>query len=174
MTSSRILSSKYFDKLVVNRLDALAIRSDNISSINPSYLFSAVFNNATFDRNEAGGILTVTKNNTESIIEFSDRPFRQTENIDFQSFVSLFDTIGDNSFKEDPPNGVLVHYEEQRTYIIRLLNSNIDNATFSLELLPGETHNFNTISGRINLFVDGNKKTQSISWKDFIKSHPSQ
>ena len=143
----------------------------------PSYLFSAVFNNATFNRNETGGTLTITRDDTESIIQFSDRPFRQTENIDFDTFVSLFSnsvSSGDNSFEEDPPNGVLTHNEEQRTYIIRLLNSNIDSATFSFELLPGESHNLNTVSGRMNLFVDGSSSSSSssstititnISWK---------
>ena len=154
MTSSSLLPSKYFDKLQVNRLKANDIKSDNIYPERPSYLFSAVFNNATFDRNESGGILTITKNDIESIIQFSDRPFRQTQNIDFDIFISLFEVTGNNSFEEDPPNGVLTHSEEQRTYIIRLLNSENDKATFSLELLPGETHNLTTISGRMNLFVD--------------------
>ena len=155
MTSRSILPSKYFDKLQVNRLQAHDIKSDNIIPESPSYLFSAVFNNATFDRNGTGGTLTITKDNTESIIQFSDRPFRQTQNINFETFISLFDTTGNNSFEEDPPNGVLTHDEEQRTYVIRLLNNDNDKATFSLELLPGESHNLNTVSGRMNLFVDG-------------------
>ena len=158
MTSRSILPSKYFDKLQVNRLQAHDIKSDNIIPESPSYLFSAVFNNATFDRNGTGGTLTITKDNTESIIQFSDRPFRQTQNINFETFISLFDTSvtsGNNSFEEDAPNGVLTHDEEQRTYVIRLLNNDNDKATFSLELLPGESHNLNTVSGRMNLFVDG-------------------
>ena len=154
MTSSSLLPSKYFDKLQVNRLKANYIKSDNIYPERPSYLFSAVFNNATFDRNQSSGTLTITKNDTESIIQFSDRPFRQTQNIDFDIFISLFEVTGNNSFEEDPPNGVLTHSEEQRTYIIRLLNSENDKATFSLELLPGETHNLNSVQGRMNLFVD--------------------
>ena len=79
-----------------------------------SYLFSAVFNNAIFDRNNTGGTLTITKDSTESIIQFSDRPFRQTENINFDTFVSLFGNSvspGNDSFEEDPPNGVLTHDE---------------------------------------------------------------
>ena len=171
MSSSSLLPSKYFDKLQVNRLKANDIKSDNIYPIDPngpSYLFSAVFNNATFNKNETGGTLTVSKDNTESIIQFSDRPFRQTENIDFDTFVSLFGnsvSTGDNSFEEDPPNGVLIHDEEQRTYIIRLLNNSTDSATFSLELLPGESHNLNTVSGRMNLFVDNNRTEITINTK---------
>ena len=81
--------------------------------------------------------------------------------MEFQSFISLFEILGINSFEEDPPNEVLLHSEEQRTYIIRLLNSDTDSATFSLELLPGESHNLNTVSGRMSLFVDGDKKIVS-------------
>jgi hypothetical protein len=154
MASSSLLPSKYYDKLQVNRLQANEIKSDNISPMSPSYLFSGVFDNATFDRNEIGGTLSITKDDTESIIQFSDRPFRQTSNITFDEFVNLFGTPGNNSFEEDPPNGVLVHLEEQRTYIIRLLSSDSNTATFSLELLPGESHNLSAVLGKMNLFVD--------------------
>jgi hypothetical protein len=171
MASSSLLPSKYFDKLQVNRLKANDIKSDNIIPESPSYLFSAVFDNATFDKNETGGTLTITKENTESIIQFSDRPFRQTNNITFQEFVSLFDTTGNNSFEEDPPNGVLTHSEEQRTYVIRLLNSNIDSATFSLELLPGETHNLNTVSGRMNLFVDPGLTSADVYMSTYVPAN---
>uniref|UniRef100_A0A6C0LEK2 Uncharacterized protein n=1 Tax=viral metagenome TaxID=1070528 RepID=A0A6C0LEK2_9ZZZZ len=156
MASSSLLPSKYFDKLHVNRLKANEIKSDNISPESPSYLFSAVFNNALFERNQTGGTLTINKSDTEPIIQFSDRPFRQTSNIDFETFVSLYDTSGMNSFEEDPPNGVLTHSENQTTYIIRLSNINNEKtiATFNLELLPNETHNLSDVSGRMNLFVD--------------------
>ena len=136
------------------------------------YLFTAVFNNAIFDRNNTGGTLTITKDDTESIIQFSDRPFRQTENINFDTFVSLFDTRGNDSFEEDPPNGVLTHDEEQRTYIIRLLNSDTNSAIFSLELLQGETHNLNTLLGRMNLFVD-NDGDYEITLSPFKTIHKS-
>lgn len=61
-----------------------------------------------------------------------------------------------DSFEEDPPNGVLIHSEEQATYIIRLSSTNNKKttATFNLELLPDQTHNLNDVSGRMNLFVD--------------------
>ena len=157
MASSRILSSKAVNKLQVNRLDAQAIRSDNISGQTPSYLFSAVFNNGNFIRDSTGGTLTFTRSDGDSIIQFSDRPFRQTGNISFEEFVSLFgiSDSGSNTFAEDPPNAVLVHEEEQRTYIVRLASSDSNSATFHLELLPGESHNLGNVNGRMSLFVDG-------------------
>jgi hypothetical protein len=156
MASSRILSSKAVNKLSVNRLEAQAIRSDNISSQTPSYLFSAVFNNGNFTRNETGGTLTFTKSEVHSIIQFSDRPIRQTGTISFEQFVSLFGVLdsGSNTFAEDPPNAVLVHEEEQRTYIVRLASSDSNSVTFNLELLPGESHNLGDINGRMSFFVD--------------------
>ena len=159
MASSSLLPNKQFNKLKVNRLDAQQIKSDNILPDTPSYLFSAIFNNSTFERTNTGGKLTVTDTDTESIIQFSDRPFRQTSNISFGAFVSLFKvSTGDNTFNEDPPNGVLTHSEEQRTYKITLLDydlgRDLGSATFNLDLLPDETHNLNTVTGRMNLFVD--------------------
>ena len=96
-----------------------------------SYLFSLVFN-AKFERNETGGTLTFTKSDVVSIIKFSDRPFRQTNYISFIEFVSLFETSGNDSFNADPPNGVLINEEGQKTYIIRLESSDINSVTFNL------------------------------------------
>ena len=159
-SSNSLLDNRSFNKLVVNRLDAQKIFSDNISSLTPSYLFSAVFN-GNFSRNSTGGTLTFTKSDVDSIIQFSDRPFRQTNNITFEQFISLFSglNIGSNTFSEDPPNVVLVHEEEQRTYIIRLasLSKNLDSAIFNLELISGETHNESDINGRMSFFIDESK-----------------
>ena len=150
MASSSLLDSKLIDKLQVNRLDAQKIRSNNIASLTPSYLFSAVFN-GNFTRNLTGGTLTFNINDVDSIIQFSDRPFRQTQYIKFEQFVSIFTT---GTFVEDPPNCVLVNKEEQRTYIVKLASSDTDIVTFNLELLPGETHNLENINGKMNIFID--------------------
>ena len=55
---------------------------------------------------------------------------------------------------------VLTHDEEQRTYIIRLLNNSTDSATFSLVLLPGESHNLGNVNGRMSLFIDKTPKAR--------------
>ena len=159
MASSSLLDSKYFDKLNINRLQANDIKSDNIQSDNiistkPQYLFSAVFNNGKFERTETVGKLSFTEDNTDSIIMFSDRPLRQTGTISFDTFVKLFETSGNNSFEEYPPNAVLVHSKEQRTYIVRLSSNQNESVTFNLELLPGEKHDLETVEGRMSFFVD--------------------
>ena len=74
----------------------------------------------------------------------------------------MYDTSGNNSFEEDTPNGVLTHTEEQKTYKITLLSRDLETATFNLELLPGETHNLNTVTGRMNLFVDSQDSQEDI------------
>ena len=150
MASSSLLDSKLIDKLQVNRLDAQKIRSNNIASLTPSYLFSAVFN-GNFTRNLTGGTLTFNINDVDSIIQFSDRPFRQTQYIKFEQFVSIFTT---GTFVEDPPNCVLVNKEEQKTYTIKLESIDMDIVRLNLELLPGETHNLENINGKMNIFID--------------------
>jgi hypothetical protein len=153
--SNRLLDNRSFNKLAVNRLEAQAIRSDNVQPSQPSYLFSVLLENGTFNRNNTGGTLTFdigTENN--NVIQFSDRPFRQTQNISLTDFVDLF-TLGDsNSFEEDPPNMILAHSQEQRTYIMKLSSKSNNQVVFTLELLPGETHNLNTVTGRMSVFVD--------------------
>ena len=155
MTSRSILNSFYFDKLLVNRLQANSILSNNISSLTPSFLFSVLFT-GNFSPNSNGGTLTFSQTDVDSIIQFSDRPFRQTKYITFSQFVSLFlnSKIGSNTFSKDPPNVVLVHNQEQRTYILKLATSNSNSVTFNLELLPGEEHNLEDINGKMSLFVD--------------------
>ena len=61
-----------------------------------------------------------------------------------------------NSFKVDPPNGVLVSSEEQKTYELKTATNNGNgNYTIQLELLPGESHvGLNVLSGKFSLFVD--------------------
>jgi len=170
MASSRILDSRYFDKLAANRLEALSIKSDNIKNgtsdssgpDGPSYLFSLLLKDATFTPNTTGGTLTfdLPLHSGDNVIMFSDRPFRQTSFISFNEFISAFTSDNSNdSFQKDPPNAVLVHSEEQRTYIVRYSStdssSDSTTVTFNLELLAGETNvSLNVISGRMNLFVD--------------------
>lgn len=117
MSSHSLVSNRYFDKLSVNNLEAQKIRSDNISSLTPSYIFSVVLSNATFDRTETGGTIIFIKSDVKSIIEFTDRPFRKTNDISIDEFIDLFTSVtGMDNFTEDPPNIVLYHVEEQRVY----------------------------------------------------------
>ena len=162
--SQRLLDNRYFDKLLVNRLQAQAIRSDNVQPPQISYLFSVLLENGTFERNKTGGTLIFDLNTENNdVIQFSDRPFRKTENISITEFVNLFTLGGSNSFEKDPPNMVLVHNEEQRTYEMKLSSQSENQAIFTLLLLPGETHDLTTVTGRMSLFVDNATSTPTFT-----------
>ena len=167
MPSNSLLDNRHFNKLAVNRLKAQAIRSDNIqpSSETISYLFSVLLENGTFERNNTGGTLTFDLNvENNEVIQFSDRPFRQTNNISINTFVTLFTLGGTNSFEIDPPNIVLAHSEEQRTYIMKLSTKSDNQVIFNLELLPDETHNLETVTGNMSLFVDSVQDLRSANF----------
>lgn len=61
MASYRILNSKYYDKLQLNKLQTNNLISDNILPEQESFLFSVILNYAKFERNETGGILIFEK-----------------------------------------------------------------------------------------------------------------
>ena len=158
MSSKSLLSNKAFNRLSVNRLDAQSIRSDNISSASPSFLYSILFNFATFKRNDSGGQLIIgIDQKTSSVIQFSDRPFRQQKTITLYDFILLFFVNQQNSFSQDPPNVVLTHSNEQRTYKMTFSSITDKQLVYNLELLPGESHNLSDVSGRMSLFVDNQK-----------------
>jgi len=159
MSSSSLLPNKAFNRLSVNRLNAQSIRSDNIIPSSPSYLFSILFKFSTFIRNNTGGklIINVDQKN-DSVIQFSDRPFRQTNFISLLDFILLFFSNQQNSFTKDPPNAVLTHKDEQRTYKMTMDSINDKELIFNMELLPGESHGLGNIEGQMSLFVDSEEK----------------
>lgn len=157
MSSSSLVSNRYFDKLVVNSLQVQEIKTDKTYPERKQYLYSIILKAATFHKNENGGILSFTRSNT-NIIQFTDRPFQKsTSNFNFDIFAKLFEenNNSNNSFYKDPPNGVLVIEDKQKTYKITLNEYINDKITFNLTLLEGESNIINKdYNGRINLFVD--------------------
>jgi hypothetical protein len=158
MTSKAILDNRYFDKKIINRLEAISLKTNDTYPPRISYLFSLILSQANFNKDTTGGNLTFLKNDVKSIIQFSDRPFRKTKEISYENFIEYFTINGSNSFENDPPNIVINYIENntpiQKTYTMSLINEDELNATFRLELLPGEIHNETNISGQVNLFVD--------------------
>ena len=70
--------------------------------------------------------------------------------------ILLIYSLGINSFTSDPPNGVLVSGEEQKTYELKTARSDgKGNYTIELKLIDGEIHsNTNHVSGPFSFFVD--------------------
>ena len=167
MSSFSTLSSKYFNKLNVNKLVANTAVVNDLSVLNqlnpqnPSYLYSLLLTSATLNKTTTGGTLTFIKSEVDSVIEFTDRPFRKTNNnysIDY--FIDLFYVVGNNTFSDDPPNGVLVTENGQKTYELLTAGSNVSgtNYTIELKLIDSETHsNLQDETGRMSFFVDGSQ-----------------
>lgn len=156
--SDVLLTNRYYNKLIVNRLKAESIYSNSISN-NESYLYSIIFNDANFvkitDNSNIDATLSFNIKNINNIIEFSDRPFRQTNNnFPISIFIEFFTLKSQNSFKNDPPNIVLIIDNIQKTYTMSLANQNDKNIVFNLKLLDGENHTQETIDTNMVMFVD--------------------
>ena len=162
MASSRIVNNYKFNKLKAIRLDTVnpnGIRANTIGSIAPSYLFS-VLAMGTFTPTTEGGLLEVFDKDL-NIIQFTDRPLRQTSKLDSSDFYSLFlpNETEENTFNKDPPNAVLIINGEQRTFEMRLDSVTEDSILFNLSLKKFENESnisVNKLENQIiNLFIDG-------------------
>ena len=160
MTSASNLSSKMYNRLQANKLQALDSKVSDYGIDKPSYLYSLLLSNATLDKTTHGGFLTFTEDDFVSIIQFTDRPLRQTnDNYSLNDFVALFDVNNDefNAFSEDPPNGVWVNEEEQKTYELVSLKYDDTNKNYvvKLKLIEGEIHtSLEPVTGAMSFFVD--------------------
>ena len=159
--SKSLLNNRYINKLEVNRLQANKIKSDNILSNNKekkSYLFSAILKNASFSIiDNRNAKLEFNTSEQNSVLQFTDRPFTQSNEINMQVFVSLFLSRSSNFFRKYPPNVVLSFNNKQQSFTMTLIESvNINNTTFHLKLLNGEDHILEEVTNNetMNLFVD--------------------
>lgn len=169
--SDVLLTNRYYNKLIVNRLKAESIYSNSISN-NESYLYSIIFNDADFvkitDNSNIDATLSFNIKNINNIIEFSDRPFRQTNNnFPISIFIEFFTLKSQNSFNNDPPNIVLIIDNIQKTYTMSLANQNDKNIVFNLKLLDGENHTQETINTNMIMFVDNNNNNDK--WQKVVK-----
>ena len=159
MSSSALIDNRLFNKLIANKLVAQEIKTDETFPLTPQYLFSVLFNsNAKFERiSDTTGHLIFSNADITSTTRFSDRPLRKTDDISAEDFLSYFTTtVGPDTFRDDPPNAVLVHNEEQRVYTVSNLQKNGSEYRFEMTTLPDETHTaMSTVSGPFSLFVDG-------------------
>lgn len=165
--SNSLLNNRHFNKLDVNKLQVNSLLVNN----NKSYLYSAIFNNATFKQIENSNYdaeLEILE--SSSIIQFTDRPFTQSSKLNLSQFISLFLSKSTDSFSIDPPNVVLNFNGKQQSFtMIFLKQNNNNNFIFNLKLLNGENHILDNYTGLINLFVDGGNSPVSTSFNYFIK-----
>ena len=164
--SSSLLNNKYFSKLEVNRLQANEIKSENILSnesheshkSHESYLYSAILNNVefkqVFDSESNAELIINLVDQTQEVIQFTDRPFIQSSKITIEDFVELFLIKEPESFAEVPPNVVLSFNNVQKSYKMSLASELNNQVIFNLKLLTGEEHTQENFTGTINIFVD--------------------
>ena len=165
MASSRISSSKYFNRLEVNRLEVNNLKVNEEKQTKPEWLFS-VIGDATF--NADTNTLTLVNNDKLKLLGFTDRPYRQQiqydgKNTEFgplQQLNFLFRKTNNNtdSFSEDPPNAVLVMNNKQVVYELDHFhfNEKTNTGTFHLKPLPNhsEYYKHKSYTGEISLFID--------------------
>jgi hypothetical protein len=158
MSSTALIDNRLFNKLIANKLVAQEIKTDETFPLTPQYLFSVLFNsNAKFERiSDTTGHLIFSIADITSSTKFTDRPLRKTFDISAEEFLSYFTTtVGSDTFRDDPPNAVLVHSEEQRVYTVTNLTNDGSEYRFEMTTLPDETHtSMSTVSGPFSLFVD--------------------
>ena len=117
MASSRIVNNYKFNKLEAIRLDTVnpnGIRANTIGSITPNYLYS-ILANCSFTPTNDGGLLEIF-NKDSNVIEFTDRPFRQTYKISLAEFVIIFNE--NFTLKNEYQNAVLINDGKQETFVV--------------------------------------------------------
>ena len=165
MASKSLAKNGYYNKLEVNRLNALKLKTE-IEKPKESYLFSLDIKDGEYK----DGVLTF--NNDFDLITFSDRPFRYVENSESMKAENeirmLFSSNSNNSFREDPPNAVLVTQEGQCAYEITKLEVINNLIKMEIKALSDELEN---IRGRMSLFIDNANvclECGNLQWNTFF------
>jgi hypothetical protein len=174
-----LLNNIYANRANFNRLKVNALKVKNIIHNNNndnsqiSYLFSLDILEASWD----GSTLTFNKKlsngeNNISLIRFTDRPYRFDKHYVGEEAEIYIDNLfnespeGFNSFKKDPPNGVLIVNsnstnslkERQEAFEIKLRTVSNGKISMILNLLENQNNIEPFINKPINLFIDNTHK----------------
>jgi len=171
MPANSLLKNKYFDKLSLNRLKVNSLKVNKLfekkhdcSCKSISYLFSLDLQKASWnsDTNE----LIFSKSDALSLLRFTDRPyqfnkiFKDSDAVEYLDILFISNPNGINSFKKDPPNGVLVAPEGQQAYNIKLQSVDENgNIKLILDLFRDTDRNYITqlesfTDQKVSLFID--------------------
>lgn len=177
MASSRIVNNYKFNRLEAIRLETVnpnGIRANTIGSITPNYLYS-ILANCNFTPTNDGGLLEIF-NKDSSIIEFTDRPFRETYKISLAEFVIIFNE--NFTLKNEYPNAVLINDGKQETFVVSYGYIDIDKDSVvyilnSTEFNENRVFNSSFENSSCNFFVDSTivpYKYRIASNIDFLRS----
>lgn len=158
MASSRIVNNYNFNKLSTIRLNKVnqnGIRANTIGSITPNYLYS-ILANCNFTPTNDGGLLEIF-NKDSSIIEFTDRPFRQTYKISLADFIIIFNE--NFTLKNKNANAVLINDGKQETFVVSYgyIDIEKDSVVYilnSTEFSENRVLNSSFENSSCNFFVD--------------------
>ena len=84
---------------------------DKTSSAAEAALYS-LQSAGTTDFDQSSGVFSVP---VGSLVEFSDRPFRDVQDLSLTDFVALWDDTSEDSFSADPPNAALTYWDSAAT-----------------------------------------------------------
>ena len=144
MGSKSLAKNGYYNKLEVNRLNALRLKTE-IEKPKESYLLSLDIKDGEY----RDGVLTF--NNDFNALIFSDRPYRFVTKINANKISNLFNDNYQNSLKEDKPNAVLTTNDGQAVFEVMEEKYINNELIFTLNPLKNDLPNFN---GNISLFID--------------------
>ena len=88
-----------------------AAKTDATPKESDSWLFS-LQSAGTTDFDQSSGVLSVPVGN---LVGFSDRPFRDIQDLKLTDFVALWDDTSKDSFSADPPNAALTYWDSDAT-----------------------------------------------------------
>lgn len=177
MASKSILDSKFFNKLQINKLQAVETKILNKVK-EEKFLFSLEIQEAYFkDKNT---LYFEKINNNYNLITFSDRPFRYSNTVFGQDAIkqleNLYNENTRNNFKDDPPNGVIVTDKFQATFILEGIS--ITNSVIYFHIISIGDNNpldnlndFKLETARTVLFIDdaistGNDNVDTINYPE--------
>ena len=94
---------------------ALSIFLFNAKDKTPSAAEAALYSlqsAGTTDFDQSSGVFSVP---VGSLVGFSDRPFRDVQDLSLTDFVALWDDTSEDSFSADPPNAALTYWDSDAT-----------------------------------------------------------
>ena len=90
----------------------------------------------------------------DTVIWFTNRPDRKVGYMPIKNFLQTWDE-GKNSFKDDPPNAILIIGNGEPVVVEMILISwNSNTAVFELRKLEGQEHKIMDKSGPVIIYID--------------------
>lgn len=104
--------------------------------------------------NEKEGYKLILEESNDTVIWFADRPIREAGSLHISNFLKTWDK-GEDSFKKDPPNAVLI-IDNSEPIVVELILAdwNEKRATFEIKSLKGQKYTISEKSGPVTLFID--------------------